>query len=89
MVVGACPSAFLFVDLSQFDYSDTRLSACCEVYSGMVDATRKIVAARGVRGLYQGLGVTLVEILPYSAITFGVYDYLNALCDERRVSGRK
>lgn len=55
----------------------------------MVDATRKIVAARGVRGLYQGLGVTLVEILPYSAITFGVYDYLNALCDERRVSGRK
>lgn len=55
----------------------------------MVDATRKIVTARGVRGLYQGLGVTLVEILPYSAITFGVYDYLNALCDERRVSGRK
>lgn len=50
-----------------------------KVYSGIVDAATKIYAKRGVRGLYRGLGVTLIEIMPYSALQFGIYDSLNRL----------
>ena len=45
-------------------------------YSGMVDAARGLVAARGPLGLYAGAGVTLAEIIPYAGVQFGTYDLL-------------
>ncbi|CAD7695346.1 unnamed protein product [Ostreobium quekettii] len=68
-----------------FDLLRTTLAAQGEpkVYSGMIDAARKIVEVRGMPGLYMGLGVTLMEIFPYSAITFGSYDYFNAVWTSR------
>lgn len=44
----------------------------------MLDAARGIVAAHGVAGLYRGLSITLLEIVPYAALQFGVYDALTA-----------
>ena len=43
----------------------------------MLDATRGIYAQTGIRGLYRGLGVTLVEIIPYASLQFGLYDAFN------------
>jgi len=48
------------------------------VYRGIGDAVRGIVAHRGVGGLYRGLNVTLLEIVPYAALQFGCYDALTA-----------
>ena len=49
-----------------------------QVYRGMLDAARGIVVAHGVGGLYRGLSITLLEIVPYAALQFGVYDALTA-----------
>lgn len=42
----------------------------------MFDAAIGITKGKGVRGLYSGLGVTMVEIMPYAALQFGLYDAL-------------
>jgi solute carrier family 25 thiamine pyrophosphate transporter 19 len=64
----------------------------------MVDAARSIMAVHGAAGLYRGLSVTLLEIVPYAALQFGVYDALNvavsaarrrAAAAEVRMLGRK
>ena len=39
---------------------------------------------RGLAGLYRGLGVTLLEIMPYAALQFGLYEWLNAAVDAAR-----
>lgn len=51
-------------------------------------AARGIVAQNGVRGLYRGLGVTVLEIMPYAALQFGLYDVLNEAYNKARVGGR-
>ena len=33
-----------------------------------------IIQSRGIRGLYNGLTPTLVEIVPYAGLQFGTYD---------------
>jgi hypothetical protein len=54
----------------------------------MVDAAQGIVRQQGARGLYRGLGVTLVEIMPYAALQFGLYDLFNTLYARAQVGGR-
>ena len=48
-------------------------------------AARGIVRQHGVRGLYRGLGVTVLEIMPYAALQFGLYDVFNKACNKARV----
>ena len=48
------------------------------VYNSLLGAARGIVRDRGPGGLYAGVGVTLVEIIPASAIQFGTYALLRA-----------
>lgn len=55
-----------------------------QVYKTLWEAARGIVSQRGPAGLYSGLGVTLVEIMPYAALQFGLYDALNAAVNEAR-----
>lgn len=40
-------------------------------YSGLISATRQIVSNEGVGALYQGLGPSLLAILPEAAVTYG------------------
>ena len=42
-------------------------------------------------GLYRGLGVTLVEIIPYAALQFGIYDMLTSAwrVSDGRVGGER
>jgi len=58
------------------DLVRTRLAAQSEpkTYKGMGDAFWKIVQSGGVTGLYRGLFPTLLEIVPYIAIQFMVYE---------------
>lgn len=44
----------------------------------MLDAARGVLSRQGVRGLYSGLSVTLIEIMPYAALQFGLYDLFTA-----------
>ncbi|GLC38991.1 hypothetical protein PLESTB_001774000 [Pleodorina starrii] len=83
---GALAGAAATVASYPFDLLRTTLAAQGEprVYRNMWDAARGIVSQRGPAGLYSGLGVTLVEIMPYAALQFGLYDTLNALVDDAR-----
>ncbi len=43
-------------------------------YAGVFDAARKIAAAHGVQGIYQGLNATLLRNIPANAAYFWVYE---------------
>lgn len=58
------------------------LCRASQVYRGMTDAARAIYRDQGLTGLYRGLGVTLIEIVPYAALQFGLYDAFNQLWDK-------
>ncbi|KAL4421633.1 hypothetical protein ABPG75_010924 [Micractinium tetrahymenae] len=75
-VSGALAGAAATVASYPFDLLRTTLAAQGEppVYATMTDAARGIVRQHGVRGLYRGLGVTVLEIMPYAALQFGLYD---------------
>lgn len=59
----------------------------------MFHAGASIYKDHGVQGLYRGLGVTLIEIIPYAALQFGLYDAFNqmwtAAADKRRLQKGK
>ena len=62
--------------------ADTIAGHACPHPNG---AARGIVRQHGVRGLYRGLGVTVLEIMPYAALQFGLYDVFNAAYNRTRV----
>ncbi|GMH32952.1 hypothetical protein BSKO_00786 [Bryopsis sp. KO-2023] len=82
-VSGAFAGAAATLASYPFDLLRTTLAAQGEpkIYSGMRDAAAKIVKRNGLGGLYSGFRVTLVEVIPYSAIQFAAYDSLNAVAD--------
>ena len=51
----------------------------------MTSAARGIVRQHGLRGLYTGVGITMVEIVPYAALQFGLYDLFNSAYSRARV----
>ncbi|KAL4450211.1 hypothetical protein ABPG77_010880 [Micractinium sp. CCAP 211/92] len=75
-VSGALAGAAATMASYPFDLLRTTLAAQGEppVYASMTDAARGIVRQHGLRGLYRGLGVTVLEIMPYAALQFGLYD---------------
>jgi solute carrier family 25 (mitochondrial thiamine pyrophosphate transporter), member 19 len=82
---GALAGAAATVASYPFDLLRTTLAAQGEpkVYRGTLDAARGVLARSGPRGLYAGLGTTLVEIVPYAALQFGLYDGLTKAADRR------
>lgn len=44
-----------------------------KIYKNVVDGVCGIINKNGLRGLYAGLGATLIEVAPFSAVEFGVY----------------
>jgi len=46
-----------------------------KLYSSTFDCGKKIVSQYGVRGVYQGLGATILRNIPANAGYFGVYEY--------------
>ena len=82
---GAVAGAAATVASYPFDLVRTTLAAQGEprVYKGTLAAAKGVLARSGPRGLYAGLGTTLVEIVPYAALQFGLYDGLTRAADRR------
>lgn len=49
------------------------------LYSGMVDGFTKIVQNDGILGLYRGLGINLVKVVPFAALQFTLKDEITKL----------
>jgi solute carrier family 25 thiamine pyrophosphate transporter 19 len=75
---GAVAGATATVVTYPFDVMRTVLAAqgSPRVYESLPAAAAGILKSRGPAGLYAGVGVTLLEIVPASAIQFGVYALL-------------
>lgn len=79
LAAGATAGCLACVATYPLDLVRTRLAAQTTtnvVYTGLRHALRTIVATEGVRGLYRGLGATLVGVAPSLAINFAVYETL-------------
>jgi len=65
------------------DYARTRLASDVgtgkQQFSGLLDCLKKTVASSGVGGLYNGIGVSVVGIIPYRGVYFGLFDTLSGL----------
>ena len=62
-----------------------------QVYHSMMQAGRGVVQQHGIKGLYRGLNITLIEIIPYAALQFGLYDTFTAAWSKahrRRLSAK-
>lgn len=90
-VSGAVAGAAGTVASYPFDLLRTTLAAQGEprVYRGMSDAAKGIVKQYGVQGLYRGLGITILEIMPYAALQFGLYDAFRRALDLSHTENKK
>mmetsp|Transcript_5367 Transcript_5367/g.3422 ORF Transcript_5367/g.3422 Transcript_5367/m.3422 type:complete len:207 (-) Transcript_5367:126-746(-) len=63
------------------DYARTRLASDVgggkKQFNGLADCLKKTVAAGGVGALYNGIGVSVVGIIPYRGVYFGLFDTLS------------
>ena len=77
-------SSLLFV--YSLDYARTRLANDAKSakgggsrqFNGLVDVYRKTLASDGIAGLYRGFVPSVVGIIVYRGLYFGVYDSLSA-----------
>lgn len=88
-LTGALSGAAGTVASYPFDLLRTTLAAqgVPRVYNSMADAAKGIVANNGPAGLYRGMGITILEIIPYAALQFGLYDYFNKCWEVSFVCG--
>jgi len=63
------------------DYARTRLASDVgsgkTQFNGLLDCIKKTVASGGVGALYNGIGVSVVGIIPYRGVYFGLFDTLS------------
>merc|ERR1712113_947258 len=63
------------------DYARTRLASDVgtgkQQFNGLLDCLKKTVASSGVGGLYNGIGVSVVGIIPYRGVYFALFDTLS------------
>lgn len=80
-IAGALSLAFVY----SFDYARTRLANDAKSakgdgkgreFNGLVDVYKKTLASDGIAGLYRGFGPSVVGIVVYRGLYFGLYDSL-------------
>lgn len=79
MACGALSGVSTIVPIYPMDLARTRLTvdvAPVRRYRGLFDCLSKTYGSNGLRGLYQGLGISLAGIVPYLAISLSLYDTL-------------
>ena len=63
------------------DYARTRLASDVggaeKQFNGLADCIKKTIASGGVGALYNGIGVSVVGIIPYRGVYFGLFDTLS------------
>lgn len=78
LTIGAISAAVATVSTYPLDLLRTRFAAQSEPkrYTTLSDALTQIYAHAGLRGFYAGLHPTMVEIVPYIALHFAIYEHL-------------
>jgi solute carrier family 25 (adenine nucleotide translocator) protein 4/5/6/31 len=77
---GGAAGATSLMFVYPLDFARTRLAADVgktgaeRQFNGLVDCINKVRAVDGVKGLYQGFGVSVLGIIAYRACYFGGYD---------------
>ncbi|KAL5559457.1 hypothetical protein UlMin_035668 [Ulmus minor] len=62
----------------QFNYTTKGFSAQAAAYKGIKDVLLSVYREAGMRGLYRGVGPTLVGMLPYAGLKFYIYEELKS-----------
>ncbi|KAF9966151.1 ADP/ATP carrier protein [Mortierella alpina] len=83
---GAAAGASSQLFVYSLDYARTRLSSdakgkggSARQFNGLVDVYRKTLASDGVAGLYRGFTLSVVGIVIYRGLYFGLYDSIKPL----------
>lgn len=84
---GAAAGASSLLFVYSLDYARTRLandnkaakSGGQRQFNGLVDVYKKTLATDGIAGLYRGFVPSVVGIIVYRGLYFGVYDSLSKL----------
>jgi solute carrier family 25 (adenine nucleotide translocator) protein 4/5/6/31 len=81
MASGGLAGAGSLMIVYPLDYARTRLASDVggseKQFSGLLDCLKKTVASGGVGALYNGIGVSIVGIIPYRGVYFGLFDTLS------------
>lgn len=81
MASGGLAGAGSLLIVYPLDYARTRLAsdvgAGKRQFNGLVDCLTKTVKSSGIGGLYNGVGVSVVGIIPYRGVYFGLFDTLS------------
>jgi solute carrier family 25 (adenine nucleotide translocator) protein 4/5/6/31 len=81
MASGGLAGAGSLMIVYPLDYARTRLAsdvgAGKQQFNGLMDCLSKTVKAGGVKSLYNGIGVSVVGIIPYRGVYFGLFDTLS------------
>lgn len=80
MISGGLAGAGSLLIVYPLDYARTRLASDVgtgkQQFAGLTDCLVKTVKGQGIRGLYNGIGVSIMGIIPYRGAYFGLFDTL-------------
>ena len=81
MASGGLAGAGSLMIVYPLDYARTRLASDVGTgkrqFDGLIDCLVKTVKLSGFGGLYNGIGVSIVGIIPYRGVYFGLFDTLS------------
>lgn len=81
MASGGLAGAGSLLIVYPLDYARTRLASDVgtgkQQFSGLMDCLTQTVKSGGVASLYNGIGVSIVGIIPYRGVYFGLFDTLS------------
>jgi len=81
MASGGLAGAGSLMIVYPLDYARTRLASDVgsgkAQFSGLADCLKKTVATGGIGSLYNGIGVSIIGIIPYRGVYFGLFDTLS------------
>jgi len=81
VISGGMAGAGSLLVVYPLDYARTRLASDVggkeKQFKGLLDCLTKTLRAGGLRALYNGLGVSIIGIIPYRGAYFGLFDTLS------------
>jgi len=81
MASGGLAGAGSLMIVYPLDYARTRLASDVggkeRQFNGLVDCLKKTVASGGIGAVYNGIGVSIIGIIPYRGVYFGLFDTLS------------
>lgn len=83
MASGGLAGAGSLLIVYPLDYARTRLASDVgsgkAQFSGLADCLKKTIATGGIGSIYNGIGVSIVGIIPYRGVYFGLFDTLSGI----------